>query len=577
MSTASFARMADAMGATAEYDGGDFVPADVDVSFQSLSVIDHDENENHQVEEPEADGAPEGAGGNIFIDAPQMAVELNETQVIHGILVADVAPERPVDPDDLLADLIPPTMLPRLTGKGDTGVKYSLYERERDAFSKHAAYHVLLGSWVQQLPSGAMVIFQSEQHARSVFDAVFLFGNGLVGVEGGAISLFNYVAKDPKRRLITEIDSSRWDEPDLPRTVMAPRTFFLGESHVCALEQLRRNQILTRFLQLTDMVSGCDRALDVNIEAADWVLNWCAHLVQRRYERPDVALIIFGTKGVGKDAWATFLSSYVVGPDFSTSYSDTRQYFDSHDTGRMGKFLSHLQEVRPEDCRKFASALQAIVTAERLSVNPKGRPAVWFKNHVRLLMTTNEPSCVSRKMGERRWCQVTARSDRKGDFAWWGETFKMLHNRDAGRVVYEYLATRDISEFEPRTIPGSDFTQGLDDADRALEEQFIEYYAARRSPAEREQWSSAMDLHTAYLDWAMREMGMERQMLRDAGNLTIELLGMASRKVLIERKAGGKKNFFRPLPGVGAGEDDAGGGGGGGGVAGAGGGGIWNQ
>jgi hypothetical protein len=379
MSTASFARLVDGMGATADHDGGEMLPEDIDVSFHSLSVIEQEEDHDANVEPPPP---------NVFIDAPEMPVEMNETQVIHGILVADVEPEHPADPDDLLAGVAPETMLPRLTGKGDTGIKYSHYERERDAFSKHAAFHVLLGSWVQQLPSGAMVIFQSEAHARSVFDAVFHFGKGLIGVEGGAISLFNYIAKDPKRRLITEIDSSRWAEPNLPRTVMAPRTFYQGENHVCQLDAQQRSQILTRFLTLTDMVSGCDRALDVNVEAADWVLNWCAHLVQKRYERPDVALIIFGTKGVGKDAWATFLSSYVVGPDFSTSYSDTRQYFDGHDTGRMGKFLSHLQEVRPEDCRKYASALQAIVTAERLSVNPKGRPAVWFKNFVRLLMTT---------------------------------------------------------------------------------------------------------------------------------------------------------------------------------------------
>lgn len=475
------------------------------------------------------------------------AQRMPASQALHGMLIAPVLPAA-YDPDDLIGEEFKGKMLPNRTGKGETHVSYEDYYRMLVAFNEGAAFHLLEGAWVQVLPSGAVVTFNTVAHAQTAFDSVWLFGTGIVGLPGGAISFFSYAKTDPRHRVIDTVDPSRFGEANLPSTVLAPETFF--EAQLCKLpagfDDDLRQRILRRFIDLTDIVFGCDRARGVGLENSTYAKQYVAHLLQHRWSRPDTALVAFGAKRCGKDMWGLVIGG-IVGRDFGRCYDRVSQFFEKHDAGRDGALWVHLQEMTPVEARRYSGDLQAYVTSPYVVVNHKGRAARHVKNHMRMYITTNDAACFDRRLGETRYAQFTTLSTKQGDHAWWADTAELLLNPAAASVLYTALMGVDVSAFQPRAWPRSEFDAGLDEADRAPIEVFTEWWATKLSVAERAQWFTAMAVHAEYQHWCAAVAAIDKPKVQDVGGFTIQLLAMGARGVGVRTRRAGKRNLFQAL------------------------------
>jgi len=533
--------------------------ADLNTSFGEMAV-------------DEAAGADADAagGGGPDIQMPEtQAVGDAPPPLVQGIIRAPVVPTG--DPDDLLAY---EQKLPNRRGKGDTHIPWQEYVDMRESFSRYAGFLVPAGLWVQQTPDGGVQLM-TKDHAKIVWDTLWTLGlNGLVGVAGGRLSFFEYYLCDSYKRLILEIDPSRYGEADLPSTVLAPQRIFAGQR--VKLETIpvdKQTRILTRWLSIVDALCSVDRAAVVapgekvpNVDDADYVLDYLAHMIQHPFEKPDTCIVIYGVKGLGKDFLLSQITKYVVGHVHCASYDRMAQMFDHYDVARLNCTLIHAQEVTPDETRKYYSTLQSMITADTLTVNPKGAKAISYKNCHRMILTTNHPSCVSRADEERRYFQVTASTKFKGQFDFWSETDKLLNNAEGGAVVYNYLKTRNIdgppSPFNPRRFPQSEVADGLQDADVSPELQWLAWWTTTNESTE---WWTPMNLYASYTSFCVSKLSLDPKTLKDSGNLCIAMLGCASRGVFIERQKGSKKNLFKrrgdlPQPAAGAAEGAGGGG-----------------
>jgi predicted AAA+ superfamily ATPase len=109
---------------------------------------------------------------------------------------------------------------------------------------------------------------------------------------------------------------------------------------------------LNTFLEVLKLI-GAGEA-----EQQDYILKWIAHLIQKPFDLPGVALVISGLKGCGKDTLFDFLQQFVIGMDYSFNYGSNEQFFDSHDTGRQSKFLCKLEEANRSICLRNADKLK---------------------------------------------------------------------------------------------------------------------------------------------------------------------------------------------------------------------------
>lgn len=224
---------------------------------------------------------------------------------------------------------------------------------------------------------------------------------------------------------------------------------------------------LDYFLELVEIVANHKP------ELKEYVLNWLAHMLQKPYELPDVALIVTGQKGYGKDTLFDFFGEYILGNKYFKNYTDNNQFFDHYDTGRVNKILAKLEEADRYICLKNASVLKTTVTAKTQNPNPKGKTAFDVKNFCRLVLTTNTGNPVDFKDGERRFVLLAASGEKKGNLEFFSNVHTHLFTPEGGKLVAEYLLQRDIKQYNPRTLPTNEYQEFVIDSETSVEERFV--------------------------------------------------------------------------------------------------------
>lgn len=348
------------------------------------------------------------------------------------------------------------------------GITRETYTEMKTRFEETNFYYAPTNEMISV--TGNQLQRMSLEHAREDFSASWRFKHSTKFED--YTPFFDVWRKDETRRRITKIQMEPSDDPSI--FVMPPRFAWReqvdddGDSGATAI------QIFQELFKL--MGSG-------EAEQQTYLLNWLAHLVQKPFDLPGVALIISGLKGCGKDTLFDFLLQFVIGQDYSFNYGSNEQFFDSHDTGRQGKFLCKLEEANRGICLRNADKLKSLITNTTEVFNPKCQKAICFPNYNRFVFTTNGACPVEMSDGERRFVIVQCSPARVGDRPFWDSVRRDLFTPEAGIAVGKFLASIDISGFNPRILPASSFQNAIVEAEKTSEQLFVEQWDGEATPA----------------------------------------------------------------------------------------------
>jgi hypothetical protein len=225
---------------------------------------------------------------------------------------------------------------------------------------------------------------------------------------------------------------------------------------------------LELFLGLVGILTSHQPALE------EYVLNWLAHMLQKPFDLPGVALIVTGRKGYGKDTLFDFLGEFVIGQQYFTNYTENNQLFDHHDTGKVQKLLVKVEEADRAICMKNSSALKGMITASKMMVNPKNKQPFQTTNFCRYVLTTNKGNPVEFSEGERRYVLLASSGEKKGDLPYWLSIRATLFTAIGGKQVADYLLARDLSQFVPQRLPANDYQDAVVESEVSIEERFLD-------------------------------------------------------------------------------------------------------
>jgi hypothetical protein len=195
-------------------------------------------------------------------------------------------------------------------------------------------------------------------------------------------------------------------------------------------------------------------------EIQTYIENYFAHMIQKPYEKPGVC-IVFSTQkqGAGKDTPLDFVGS-ILGDEY---------FFNTEDAENnvFGRFTSHLQkcimlkmeEVEFETNKKNESALLSLITASKRSYEGKGKEAIVLDDYKRIVMTTNKSVPINVPESDRRCVLINSSEKRVGDREYWDRVYKELAKKETKQAFYYYLLTKDISAFNIRNRPTTNFYQ----------------------------------------------------------------------------------------------------------------------
>jgi len=357
------------------------------------------------------------------------------------------------------------------------GVSKDSYNEMKVAFEANNFYYMPSNEMVEVC--GREMVRMTMEHAREYYSAKWRFARS--DKFGDYAAFFDLWRKDETRRIIRSIDMKPSDDPSV--FVMTPSFAWKDEVEAAPTA-------VAKFQELIALFGGEPQQ--------EYLTKWLAQMIQNPFETTGTGLVITGVKGCGKDTLFDFFMKFVIGTSYSTNYGcGGDQFFNTHDTGRMNKFLCKVEEANKDIFRKYASKFKSLITNDSEIFNGKNQKPVLVANYNRFVLTTNGGCPVEMNDGERRFVIARCSPAKKGDFAYWSDIRAALFNKEAGVAVGKWLSEMDLTGFNFRQIPKDDFQDAVVDATKTSEEYFVE------------QWNgepvSASDLFTAYRTFCVAE------------------------------------------------------------------------
>jgi len=250
-----------------------------------------------------------------------------------------------------------------------------------------------------------------------------------------------------------------------------------------------------------------------------------AHLIQRPADLIGTSLVLRGEPGVGKGVCVSEFGK-LFGQHFLSLHHARHLtgHFNSH---LKDKLLVFADEGFWAGDKQGEGALKALVTEERLAIEFKGKDVINVRNHVHLIVASNNDWVVPAGLGERRFCVIDVDEAHKDDHAY----FKAITNQmnDGGRAaLLHHLQHIDLSDVNLRTFPK---TQALWDqtyASMPITHQFIYerllHGAMLSQTTHWEPWVIKTTLHHEFVECASKA-GVSRRGLETG-------LGVAIKKLL---------------------------------------------
>ena len=357
--------------------------------------------------------------------------------------------------------------LPAIGEQVAKGVSLEAYQEMKADFERSHFYHEPSDQYVE-VKDDATLLFMVHSHAKNNLVRKWHFKHS--DKFGDHTAFFDIWSADKAKLTCSDMSFKSSDDPN---TFLLPINFAYTKGRV----PNEPSNAVGLFLEIVKLITSHDEVLE------KYVLDWCSHLLQQPTDLPGVALVLTGAKGIGKDTFGDFLQEFVVGKHLSTNYTTNKQFFGTHDTGKLNKFLIKLEETSKKDCFENASELKSSITATRVTANPKGIKEITAENFARFIFTTNKANPVDMSDNERRFVLLRVSSERRGDHQFWQKVRKELFNLDAGAEVAKYLMERCINDFQVRKLPENQYQQSIIKSEESSETVFIQQWDGKRLSA----------------------------------------------------------------------------------------------
>lgn len=190
-----------------------------------------------------------------------------------------------------------------------------------------------------------------------------------------------------------------------------------------------------------------------NEEVYEYLLNWLADLFQNPGRRPGVAIVLRGDQGVGKGAMVSPL--LIILGSHGLHISLSKRLVGSFNNHLKDAILVFSDEAFWAGDKGAEGVLKALVTEDTFSIEPKGVDCFTVKNHIRLIVATNNSWAVPAGLEERRFFALDVSPVHMQDTEYFKNLFDEMGN--GGReALLHFLLNRDISGVDLRKFPKTD-------------------------------------------------------------------------------------------------------------------------
>ena len=190
-----------------------------------------------------------------------------------------------------------------------------------------------------------------------------------------------------------------------------------------------------------------------NQDMFDWLLNWCAHLFQRPWEKAEVAIVMRGGQGTGKGTFAHVFKK-IIGPHYR-QVTNAKHFVGQFNAHLEGALCIFVDEAFFANDLRIDGQLKAMITEPTINIERKGVDVVTAPNLSHILMASNCTHVVNADVDARRFLILDIRPDAKQDHDYFGALYAEMDNGGLAAFLHDMLS-RDISNFNHRRAPNTE-------------------------------------------------------------------------------------------------------------------------
>jgi hypothetical protein len=233
--------------------------------------------------------------------------------------------------------------------------------------------------------------------------------------------------------------------------------------------------------------------------AYQYVMGWLALTIQKPGQQGEVALVMRGKRGTGKGMLGTYMCRLFGGNSiqiFSSKYLTGN--FNAH---LLGVVFLFADEAFWAGDHAGENTLKGLITETSLTLEGKGRDAVFARNMLHILMASNNDWVVPAGLEERRYCVLDVCDSKMQNKAYFSALVDEMENGGLAAMLYD-LQNFDLSGFDVREVPQTSglFEQKLQSMDSFTEWWFHRLTEGELMPGEGWEDVPTEKLYSAYLE-----------------------------------------------------------------------------
>jgi phage/plasmid-associated DNA primase len=182
----------------------------------------------------------------------------------------------------------------------------------------------------------------------------------------------------------------------------------------------------------------------------NYIIAWCAHMIQKPDELVGTAIVMRGLMGTGKGVFANGIGS-LLGQHYIVANNSAHLVgkFNGH---LKGKVLLHADEAFWGGDKQAEGTLKSMVTEPLLTIEEKGVNAYTIKNNIHMIFSTNNDWAVPAGAQERRFFVIDVGDKHMQDRPYFKKIQDQLDN--GGReALLHYLMNYDLSSIDVGVFP----------------------------------------------------------------------------------------------------------------------------
>lgn len=203
----------------------------------------------------------------------------------------------------------------------------------------------------------------------------------------------------------------------------------------------------------------------------EWLMDFVAHMFQKPWEKPQVALVFQGEKGTGKSLFSKVLSR-MIGEN-AISVSNKNYLTNNFNSIMENNILITLEEAFWSGDKAGEGILKTLITDNERLIEHKGEKPYLAAVYDRIIIIGNEDRLVNATMDERRYAVFNVASTRRGDTEFFGEIMDGVMDHGSAELLMSYFMARDISKANVRKAPS---TAGLIDQKALSRSEFENWW-----------------------------------------------------------------------------------------------------